>query len=68
MKVSFIHTLRNNQYKGFGVYKQNFSNSASYNNLNALDKLDKNDVFVRLASASIKDARIEKELYEMNLI
>lgn len=63
MRISSVHTIRNNQYKGLGVYRQNFSNNA----LN-INKLDQNDVFVRLAAASTKDARIEKELYEMKLI
>lgn len=65
MRISAIHTFCNNQYKGLGVYKQNFSNNVSNSKLN---KLDKNDVFVRLAAASTKDARIEKELFEMGLI
>lgn len=65
MKVSSIHTIRNNQYKGLGIYRQNFSNNV---NKASLNRLDQNDVFVRLATASTKDARIEKELYEMGLI
>lgn len=63
MRISSVHAIRNNQYKGLGIYRQNFSNKVS--NIN---KLDQNDVFVRLAAASTKDARIEKELYEMKLI
>lgn len=65
MRLSAIHTFCNNQYKGLGIYRQNFSNNASGLKLN---KLDQNDVFVRLATASTKDARIEKELFEMGLI
>lgn len=65
MRVSSIHTICNNQYKGLGIYRQNFSNNS---NKASLSKLDQNDVFVRLATASTKDARIEKELYEMGLI
>ena len=37
-----------------------------YNNYN--NKLTQNDVFVRLAAASTRDARIEKELTDMGLI
>lgn len=68
MRVSRIHSLINNQFK-----KQN---SAFTQNLNANafrvsfynNKLNQNDVFVRLASASTRDAQIEKELIDMGLI
>lgn len=70
MKVSRIHSSINNQYKkqnsaftqnlAANTFKTNFNN---YNN-----KLTQNDVFVRLAAASTRDARIEKELTDMGLI
>jgi len=55
--------MRNIQQNGLRVFGQKFLNNApKYNQLN------QNDVFVRLASASTRDARIEKELSEMGLI
>ena len=66
MKVSAIHMIRNNQCKdnNCNTFRQNFSNNTAISNKN----LDNNDIFVRLAAASTRDARIEKELYEMGLI
>lgn len=60
MKVSIIHAIRNNGYRSNNTFKQNFSNNA----IN-FKKLDQNDVFVRLAAASLKDSRINDELTEM---
>ncbi len=67
MKVSAVHMIRNNQCKGnnSSTFRQNFiNNNPAISNKN----LDNNDVFVRLAAASTRDARIEKELHEMGLI
>jgi len=68
MRVSPVHSLINNQYKqNNAAFKQNLITNALklsfYNN-----KLTQNDVFVRLAAASTRDARIEKELIDMGLI
>ncbi len=63
MRVFPIHanqTYLNNRLRVFG---QGFPN-----NTPKLNQLNQNDVFVRLAAASTKDARIEKELNDMGLI
>ncbi len=68
MRVSPVHLLINNQYRQNGAaFKQNLSANA-FNKLSLQNKLNQNDVFVRLATASTKDARIEKELMDMGLI
>ena len=68
MRVSSIHSSINNQYKqNSAAFKQNFS--TNFYNKNLLNNsLNQNDVFVRLASASTRDARIEQELSDMGLI
>lgn len=67
MRVSRIHSFINNQFKKQdSAFKQNLNNAfrvSFYNN-----KLNQNDVFVRLAAASTRDARIERELTDMGLI
>ena len=68
MRVSPIQSLINNQYKqNNAAFKQNSATNALklsfYNN-----RITQNDVFVRLAAASTRDARIEKELIDMGLI
>lgn len=63
MRVFPIHanqTYSNNRLRVFG---QSFSN-----NIPKLNQLNQNDVFVRLAAASTRDTRIEKELNDMGLI
>ncbi len=68
MRVSPVHSLINNQYRRNGAaFMQNFSTNA-FNKLALQNKLNQNDVFVRLAAASTRDARIEKELTDMGLI
>ena len=68
MRVSPIHSLINNQYK------QNYAEFKQYSATNALNlsfynnRINQYDVFVRLAAASTRDARIEKELIDMGLI
>lgn len=65
MRVSRIHSFINNQYaKQDNAFKQNLNANA----FRVSNKLNQNDVFVRLAAASTRDARIEKELIDMGLI
>ena len=64
MRVLYIHANQNYQSQRLRVFGQKFSN----NNVSKLNQLNQNDVFVRLAAASTKDARIEKELTDMGLI
>ncbi len=72
MKVSRIHSSINNQYKKQNsAFTQNLTANTfktNFNNNNYNNKLTQNDVFVRLAAASTRDARIEKELTDMGLI
>ncbi len=64
MRVLSIHANQNYQSQRLRVFGQKFSN----NSVSKLNQLNQNDVFVRLAAASTKDARIEKELNDMGLI
>ena len=64
MRVLSIQANQNYQSQRLRVFGQKFSN----NNVSKLNQLNQNDVFVRLAAASTKDARIEKELTDMGLI
>jgi len=63
MRVFSVHANQNYLNRSFRVFGQGFSN-----NTPKMNQLNQNDVFVRLAAASTKDARIEKELTEMGLI
>lgn len=67
MKISPIHFNISRSNLGSGnAYRNSMNMNGMNNKFNS--SLDNNDVFVRLATASTKDARIEQELIEMGLI